>query len=562
MPRAANHMVHVTFRCDGLKGETQDFKMAAWMPGYYRIMDYAKNVSNFQVADGAGRALPYEKTTKTTWRVVTGNAPSVVVNYDVTGATSFPAQNFIGENRAFLAPPGIYLYIAGQLHYPVKVAFQAPAGWTTIATGLDPVPGQPHTFSAADFDILLDSPILMGTQEWLQFDLQGHTHNVAIEDVPATVSREKMLADLKRMVDAATKLIGDIPYKNYTFLMIGRGNGGIEHLNSAAIFFGGNSLTNEAGYRRWLSYVAHEYFHNFNVKRIRPIALGPFDYDTENLTNMLWVSEGLSVYYQDLVTVRAGLVTADQYLDKMKASITDFENAPGHRYQSATESSWNTWGGSGVGNDRNTTISYYNNGGMLGAMLDLKIRHETQNRKSLDDVMRSLYRTYYQQKTRGFTDAEFRQECESAAGGSLEELFQYASTSKEMDYARYFAYAGLEVLRTSEDAPGGYIGINTSTRDGRLAITDVLPGSPGHNAGITTDDQILEVDGTKATPKVLNDALTGKKAGEAVKLKISRGDPARDVDVPVGRNSKFSYTIQRMANPTPSQAAILKDWLR
>src|SRR5215472_6230450 len=197
--------------------------------------------------------------------------------------------------------------------------------------------------------------------------------------------------------------------------MMGTGNGGIEHANSSANSFNGNSLTTTNGYLRWLSFISHEYFHNYNVKRIRPIALGPFDYDTENLTSMLWVSEGLSVYYQDLVLVRAGLESMDQYLDKMIASINSFENAPGRHYQSATDSSLTTWGTSGVGNDRNTTISYYNNGAMLGAMLDLKIRNDSGNRRSLDDVMRALYRKYYQEKKRGFTDNEFRQECESAA---------------------------------------------------------------------------------------------------------------------------------------------------
>src|SRR5689334_5976251 len=208
-----------------------------------------------------------------------------------------------------------------------------------------------------------------------------------------------MIADLKAMVAAATNLMGDVTYNDYTFLMMGRGAGGIEHANSSSNQFDGNSLATPAGYLRWLSFICHEYFHNFNVKRIRPLALGPFDYDQENLTNMLWVSEGLSVYYQDLVLVRAGLMSRDQYLTKLATAIGTFENASGHHYQSATESSQNTWNsGSGVGGDRNTTISYYNNGSMIGAMLDLKIREDSGNRKSLDDVMRAMYRKYYLQK--------------------------------------------------------------------------------------------------------------------------------------------------------------------
>jgi predicted metalloprotease with PDZ domain len=334
--------------------------------------------------------------------------------------------------------------------------------------------------------------------------------------------------------------------------MMGTGNGGIEHLNSASISFNGKSLETPEGYLRWLSYVAHEYFHNFNVKRIRPLALGPFDYDVENLTNMLWVSEGLSVYYQDLLLVRAGLMTRQQYLEKMQGAIARFENATGHHYQSATDSSWNTWGTSGVGNDRNTTISYYDNGGMLGAMLDLAIRTSSGNRKSLDDVMRSLYRVYYREKGRGFTDAEFRAACEGAAGGPLDEVFSYAATTKASDYAKYFALAGLELTYTSEPAAGASLGINAQTVDGKLMVV-----SSG-NAEIKVGDQILEIEGAKATPKVLADLLASRKAGDRVKLKLARGE----VQATVVGNEKRTYAIREAAGASATQSAILADWLR
>ncbi len=562
MPQPASHLFHVTFRCDGLKGEMQDFLMPAWTPGYYRLMDYEKNVQNFRAEDGSGRALPWEKVTKNTWRVVSANTPAIVLNYDVFGNVSFAAQNFLGDSRAFITPPGMFLYLAGRLQHPVTVSLQLPAGWNRIASGLDPVDGHPGTYSAPDFDVLYDCPLLLGTQESLSFDVQGRPHDVVIENVAPAVDRQKMLADLKKMVEAATRLIGDIPYRHYTFLMMGTGNGGIEHRNSAAIAFNGNSLNTESGYRGWLSYVAHEYFHNFNVKRIRPIALGPFDYETENLTNMLWVSEGLSVYYQDLLMVRSGLWTREQYLEKMQNSMGRFESASGHHYQSATDSSLNTWGTSGVGGDRNTTISYYDNGGMLGAMLDLKIRHETANRKSLDDVMRALYRKYYQEKKRGFTDSEFRAECESAAGGSLEEVFEYASTTKDVDYAKYFGYAGLELKTIAQDAPGAYLGVNTQTVDGKLMVSSATPGSPAANAGLTSRDQILEVEGAKATPKTLNDLLIARKPGDALHIKIARGSAAKELEITLAANHKWSFNLQPESHPAPLQAAVLNDWMR
>jgi predicted metalloprotease with PDZ domain len=557
MPQPANHLFHVTMRCEGLRGEFHDFAMPAWAPGYYRILDFEKSVQNFAAADGAGRALPFEKNTRNSWRIVTGGAPGVVLNYDVLGTVSFPVQNFLSETRALLSPPGLFVYEPGQLARPVTVELKPPASWRSIATGLDRVRDRANTFSAADFDVLFDSPILMGNQELLQFAVNGAPHDIAIENVAPAVDRPRMLADLKRIVETATRLMGDVPYTHYTFLMIGTGNGGVEHLNSASILFNGNSLGTPEGYLRWLSYVTHEYSHNFNVKRIRPLALGPFDYETENQTNMLWVSEGLSVYYQDLLLVRAGLMTGDQYLEKMAGSITRFENAAGHRYQSATESSWNTWGTSGVGGDRNTTISYYDNGGMLGAMLDLAIRTGSGNRKSLDDAMRGLYQTYYKTKKRGFTDAEFREECEKAAGGPLDEVFSYAATTKEPNYGRYFALAGLETKIKTEDAPGAYLGANVQSRDGKLVVTGVDVESPAETAGMRVGDWIAQIDGAPSSVKALSTALTAKTPGDRLKLSGSR-----DIEVTLGKNSKKTWSIVPALEAGELQKEILRDWLR
>jgi predicted metalloprotease with PDZ domain len=578
MPRPESHVFHVSFRCEGLGAEIQDFLMPAWMPGYYRIMDYEKNVSNFRAADGAGRPLGWEKVTRNTWRVVCANSPAVVLDYDVFGNVSFVAQNAFDAERAFIAPPGIFLYPAGRIRHPVTVTVKLPEGWTRIGTGLDPVGGRPGTFAAPDFDVLYDCPLLLGNQEAVRFDVKGVPHEAVIEDVPAEVDRRKMADDLGRIVRAATDLMGDIPYRHYTFLLMGKGNGGIEHANSAACSFNGKSLVDEKGYRGWLSYIAHEYFHAFNVKRIRPLALGPFDYETENLTDMLWVSEGLTVYYEDIVMVRAGLMTADQYLERMQGAMTRFENTPGRRYQSATESSLETWGSQGLGGGGKTKISYYDNGAMLGAMLDLAIRNDSGNRKSLDDAMRGLYRKYAQERKRGFTDAEFRAECEAAAGTSLAEVFEYASTTKDVDYAKYFAYAGLRVVDTPteadtprEGAPGAYLGVNTREAGGKLTVSGTSGGSPAAKAGLVEGDEILELDGAPAGTKVLSDLLAAKKPGETVKVRIARGGATKEgagretgsavIEIVLGPNVKHNYTIARVPDPTPLQASILKAWL-
>ena len=559
-PHPEAHFLHVTMRAEGLKGELQDFKLPAWSPGYYHILDYAKFIQHFGAEDAAGHALPWERTTKNTWRVVAGNSPVIVLSYDVAATSPFGVQNFVNETRAYLSPAGVYMHPAAILGQPVTATFQLPSGWQRIASGLDPVPGRTNTFTASDYDVLYDCPTLIGNQETIEFAVSGRPHAVVLENIAPAVSRPKMLADLKLMVEAATRLIGDIPYRHYTFLMMGTGNGGIEHLNSASISFNGKSLESPEGYLRWLSYVAHEYFHNFNVKRIRPIALGPFDYDAENLTSMLWVSEGLSVYYQDLLLVRSGLMTRDQYLEKMQGAIAKFENAAGHHYQSATDSSLDTWStNNAMTGDRNATISYYDNGAMLGAMLDLKIRTLSENRKSLDDVMRALYQRFYQQKKRGFTDAEFRHECEAAAGGDLSEVFDYAATTKDVDYTRYFALAGLTLDIKSEDAPGAWIGLDTQKRGTQLFVVSAAPGSPAESAGLRPGDEITSVVGNV---QAIATVLAAGKPGDTLKLKISRGGAAQEVEVALAKNFKRSYRFQLRADASTLQADILKSWLR
>ncbi|MCX6567671.1 MAG: M61 family peptidase, partial [Candidatus Aminicenantes bacterium] len=360
MEKPSTHYYHVDIRADGLKGEAQDFKMPAWTPGFYRIMDYAKNVKDFKAEDGANRPLAWEKTAKNTWRVRSGRAASIVVSYDVYAFTRFCADSYLGDDGGFITPAGLFMHVAGRLKDPVAVTVLPPPDWKSVSTGLDPVVGRPNTFTAPDFDTLYDCPMLIGNQEILTFEVAGRTHTVAAYDL-GTADRAKFTGDLKKIVEASLALMGELPYRHYTFLIIGPGGGGLEHLNSTAVTLSPASLANPQSYKGWLSFIAHEYFHLFNVKAIRPVALGPFDYDRENYTNMLWVSEGLTVYYEFILLDRAGLMTRDEVLERLGSTIANYENAPGRHHQPATASSFDTWINffNRGEHSANTTISYY-----------------------------------------------------------------------------------------------------------------------------------------------------------------------------------------------------------
>jgi len=513
MDDAVNHNFRVTMTIDGVSADTLVLKMPVWTPGYYWIQNYPKNLSRLEIRDAAGRECHFLKSSKNIWKVATGGAGSLTASWIVYGNSHSVADAFIDTTHAFIVPAALFLYPEDAIKSPSRVTLDLYPGWTTVSTGLEPVTGSDglepvttaagrekainstgnkpvtnaagnvkatttvrkpvtadsgvapaqrleQTFSASCYDVLFDSPVLAGNQEVMTFTVNTVPHHIAVLN-PGSYDREALKRDYARVVESAVSIIGEMPYSHYTFLIMGQGMGGLEHLNSMAVFTGREDgdiyPADRRSFRGWMEFIAHEFFHLYNIKTIRPIALGPFDYDRENYTNMLWVSEGFTVYYENIIMNRAGFMTRDEMLESLSRSISAYESIPGSRVQSATLSSFDTWINffSFSENSQNTTISYYDKGCGLGLLLDLKIRQSSGNSKSLDDVMRTLYYDYHKKLGRGFTDGEFRAECEKAAGTDLGELFGWASSTVRPDYDRYLDYAGLYLKEEAPPAPGG-----------------------------------------------------------------------------------------------------------
>ena len=457
MPSPSSQLFHVELISSGWQTGTINLKMPKWMPGYYQLMNYGNEVINFSVRDKTGKSISFNKINENTWQLPTKAAGSLHISYNVKATRSFVATNFLDSSHAYIVPAGMFMYADGFIKNPVSVKVNLPGQWKEIATGLTKISAKENTFTAPDFDILYDCPLLIGNLEELpSFKVNGITHRF-IGYKMSQFNRQHFMNNLKKVVEAAVAIIGDIPYREYTFIGIGPGRGGIEHLNNTTVSFDGRGLDTDEGLNRTLVFLAHEFFHNYNVKRIRPLELGPFDYDKPNRTNLLWVSEGLSVYYEYLVVKRAGLISEETLFKNFESNFNATENNPGRLYQSLIQSSYQTWGDGPFGTqgkDPGKSISYYDKGPLIGFILDFKIRHATQNKKSLDDVMRYVYNYYYKKLQRGFTDAEFQQACEDVAGISLAPEFEYVYTTKEPDYNQYLAFAGLTAQFTTDDKTG------------------------------------------------------------------------------------------------------------
>jgi predicted metalloprotease with PDZ domain len=538
--------------------------MPAWTTGYYQFMKFADYVSGFTAANEKGESLIWEKADTNSWRIKTGNAKTITIHYFVKGTRPFVATNFMDTDRAYISPAGMCMYPDGQIKHPLTIRIVPYQGWNTVATGLEELPGQTHTYQAADFDILYDSPILMGNLEsFPAFTVKGIPHQF-IAYHAGSFDRNQFMRDMQKIVTTASGIIGDIPYKHYTFLAIGPGGGGIEHLNSASVAFNGTGLEKKEVKIRLYNFLAHEYFHHYNVKRIRPIELGPFDYENGSRTKMLWLSEGITVYYEYLILQRAGFTNRDDVFKGFATSIKEYENKPGRYYQTPAEASFTTWedGPFGrTGDEVNKTISPYDKGPALGIILDFKIRHETGNAKSMDDLMRVLYHKYYQQLGRGFTETEFRKEAEAIAGCSLQDFFDYIYTLKTVDYPTYFNYAGLSIDTSTHEIPGAWLGLHIRMRNDTAWTSNIDYQSPAWQAGIRGRMAVLRINGKPCTEKSLAEIMAATQTGETVSVSYLTRTGEQTATLIAGTRKEKLCTITPVDHPDALQEKILKSWL-
>jgi predicted metalloprotease with PDZ domain len=577
MSKPHTHLLEVEMRITehGATYSNEDVVvMPVWTPGSYLIREYERHVQNFSAVDATGRALPWEKINKNSWRIKTSNARDIRVKYLVYANELTVRTNELNSDHAFWNNAALLMYLERSLRHPVKIHVNPPAGWT-VATGLPPVPGEKDTFQADNFDVLYDSPFEVSDFKQIDFLVRGVPHRIVI-DGEGNYDPALMKAEVQKIVEAEVALFGDIPYHDYTFILHLRpaGGGGLEHLNSTALGFPRDRFSNATGYRRFGALVAHEFFHLWNVKRIRPDALGPFDYTKENHTKLLWVAEGITEYYGQLMLRRAGLISDDTYLAHLASQIQDMQDSPGRKLMSAEDASFNAWIKEyrPDENSINSQISYYDKGELLGMLLDLEIRRRSNNAKSLDDVMRMLYNDFFK-KNRNYTPADFQQVCETAAGSSLEDFFsRYVRGTEELPYNQGLAAAGLEVQQAllpieevnhvGDIIRSPYLGAELEDSGDFVSVKNVRAGSPAYEQGLNAKDLIIAIDGERANTQRLTALLGSKRPGDVIHLSVFRNDDLRTLDIKLGGRVAADYLMVQLPTRSEQQKRIYDSWMR
>ncbi len=555
MPQPHCHLFEVRLTVADASGPTVDLKLPSWAPGAYKLVDNARNLRAL-VAKGPQGALPVERIDLHTWRVHHGGA-DFTVSYQVFGDKPQIHQAQLTATQAMINGAAIFVYPAGGQDWPCELSVELPEGWE-ISVAL--TESAPFTYTAPSYDALIDAPIQAGTFERASFEALGVTHEITWQ-APYPMDRERVVDGLKRIVEAEAEFwsgdrpAGSLPYSRYLFqYQHGPENflNGLEHRDSMMIVGPMDLAGNAHGF---FALTAHEVFHAWNVKRLRPVGLGPFDYQKPAHTTALWVVEGLTEYYTELMVLRAGLQGRSQYLRGVAGSLQMLEQSPGRLITSLSDSSFITWN---FGDDRwNGAINYYLKGSLVGLALDLEIRNLTENRRSLDDVMRTLWERF------GETDMPYHPSDVEAiaaeiAGADLSAFFdQHLRTPSETDLTPYLAHAGLRLAVASRTAS---LQARFATRDGGLVVEDVRAGGAAQNAGLMAGDHVVAIGGNRASEALLSQIAAQWLPEEIVPLHFFRGDQLCETMVRLGADQR--YVIEDVPAPTALQKQIKDSWLR
>jgi predicted metalloprotease with PDZ domain len=590
MARPMSHLFEVTVEVELLKDSVPkflDFQMPKWSPGRYAVFDFAKNVQEFRALGGICPAgakckhptLPTERIDDQTWRVSTANAHTLTINYKVFGNDLSGTFSQLDTRHANYNGGSVFMYIVNHKPDPVKLVIEPPTGWRIINGRMDRADQREWQFP--NWDVMTDTSTEIAP-DWTQdeFQVNGKQYYVVVHSFgQESGKRPALVRDIEKIVRAEMAMWGQPEFDSYTFLIHfaadDHSGDGMEHLTSTQIIEPG-ALAEPEVYEDTLDTVAHEFFHVWNVKRLRPIELGPWDFTRPANTRGLWIAEGFTNYYGHLMLRRAGLWDESRFLRRESDTITQIENAPGSHLMSAAESSISApflddAPHAQRTNLANTSISYYSKGELIGLVLDLIIRGKTSGKASLDEVMRRMYEEFYLKSPkaayylqgRGYKTEEFLQVASEVADADLSEFFtRYVRGTEILPYDEAFASVGLRLIREQAREPhDAGISLEDDEPQGAI-ISNVRNDSPAEDAGLQEGDEILSLAGKSVKRDNWLQGLNRYKQGDRLPLTVKRERRTIQTTLVLGPPERFDYRIEEQKDVTTEQKALRVAWLK
>jgi len=494
---ANHHLADVEIIFKGVKTKSFSVKLPVWRTGKYQVLDLTSNIRNFEVLDANNEALQFQKDDKNTWRIWV-NSPNIVkVKYQVYANLLRSRVSHIDETHAYLDATGVFMYSESQRDKALTVKLNVPQNWRSVS-GMESI--APHQFKADNYDQLVDSPIESGIHTFDSITVEEQTYEIVIWG-EGNFDMERLKKDIEKLHYQAKAIWGTFPFKRYVYMYHAGDNlrGATEHVNSTIIQTDRLGFFPDKNYRKLIATTAHEFVHTWNVKSYRPAGITPYDYSKENYSDLFWMAEGMTSFYDNLLAVRSEIFTVAEYLENIAEDIHAFRNKPGRNVMSLADSSFDTW----LPNDRtrshNTTVSIYLKGSLVSLLMDKEIRKLTKNKKNLDDLHALLYKNYANAKS-GYTSYNVRQLLKQLTGNDFSRFWQdYVEGVKEIDFDELLTFYGLQIEQKdeekSDDKSTLSLGLKIKLNKGLPEITRVDFDGPAWKAGLTTGDQLIAIEG-------------------------------------------------------------------
>ncbi len=539
-----------------------DLKMPVWTPGSYLIREYAKHLQDFCAYSENERPLGWQKLSKNHWQIEILGVSEVIVQYKIFANELTVRTNHLDSTHGYFNGAALFFYIPECEKNPIRIKIIPPKPNWQVTTSLREIPETENTFEAADFDTLVDSPFEIGTHQLYQFEVEGKTHQLAVWG-KGNAEPEKLIPQIQKIIEVEAEFFGGLPYEKYLFLLhiSGQGFGGLEHKFSCSLNYPRFGFKNKEKHDRFMQLVAHEFFHLWNVKRIRPKALEVFNYEQENYTPSLWFCEGTTSYYDLLIPLRAGIYDVKTFLKGLGKEITLLLTIIGRKVQPVSESSWDAW----IklyrrdANSNNCQISYYLKGAMVSLLLDLLIREKHENQRSLDDVMRQMWAKFGKSEI-GFTPEQLQSVIEEVAELDLGDFFdKYIDGVDELPFDEYLRPFGLRLQREDHQWPD--LGMNVATENGKEIIKFVQAQRPAQLGGLDAGDELLAIDGFRVNADKLSDRLKDYQPGDSIEVTVFHQDELMTHKVTLAHPSPSRYQVVPVKKPTPKQEENLAGWL-
>lgn len=560
MSQPQTHLFEVKLTVSNWDSDLLDVKMPVWTPGSYLVREYAKQLQDFAAVGSEGKKLTAIKIAKNHWQIQTDHSTEITISYRMFANELTVRTNHLDATHGYFNPAALCFYVPGYESNPIEITIIPPHSDWRITTPLPEI--SPKTFLADDLDTLIDSPFEIGFQQVYDFTVLDKPHQLVVWG-EGNLDPQIAISDIKKIVEVEANIFGGLPYEKYIFLLhlSPGGGGGLEHKNCCSLLYPRFNFQGAEKHNRFMQLVAHEFFHLWNIKRIRPAALEKFDYEGENYTPSLWFSEGTTSYYDLIIPRRAGIYDDKEFLAELSKEITRFVTTPGRLVQPLSESSFDAW----IklyrpdANSSNSQMSYYLKGEMVTLLLDLLIRARTQGNKSFDDVLVTMWEQFGKAEI-GFTETQLKNIIESIANQDLTEFYdRYIHGVEELPFNDYLAPFGIELQAVAAHTP--YLGINVKTEHGREAIKSVASNSPAQLAGIDAGDELLAIDGFRVSAEKLNDRLKVYQVGQQINLTIFHADRLMTVPVTLSAPQPQQYHLRSLEHPDDLQRQLFKAWV-